>query len=161
MTMSEVRKKFDKTLYDIADKAAKEAMIGWLKDRDHTDISSNETTYFDIISTVGPDLPRHLYEVEVKYAWKGNEWPESWTELRIPHRKQRLIDKWKSECYNDLLTFVVFNHDCTMAWHVDGNTLADCEVREVSNYKIRKGEKFFHIPVEDAYMVDMTYESNS
>ena len=42
--MSEVRKKFDKTLYDIADKAAKEAMIGWLKDRDHTDISSNEPT---------------------------------------------------------------------------------------------------------------------
>jgi hypothetical protein len=47
-----------------------------------------------------------------------------------------------------------------MAWHVDGNTLFDCEVKEASNYKIRKGEKFFHIPVEDAYMVDMTYESD-
>ena len=159
--MSEVRKKFDRTLYEIADKAAKKAMVSWLKEHDHTNIDTNETTYFDIVSTVGPDLPRHLYEVEVKYSWKGNEWPDSWKELRIPHRKQRLLDKWKEECYNDLLTFVVFNHDCTMAWHVDGNTLLDCEVKEASNYKIRKGEKFFHIPVEDAYLMDMTNESNS
>ena len=160
--MSEVRKKFDRTLYEIADKAAKKAMVSWLENKDHTNIDTNETTYFDIVSTVGPDLPwRHLYEVEVKYSWKGNEWPDSWKELRIPHRKQRLLDKWKKECYNDLLTFVVFNHDCTMAWHVDGNTLLECEVKEASNYKIRKGEKFFHIPVEDAYLVDMTNESSS
>ena len=127
----------------------------------YNSIDTNETTYFDIISTVGPGLPRHLYEVEMKYSWKGNEWPDSWKELRIPHRKQRLLDKWKSECYNDLLTFVVFNYDCTRAWHVDGNTLLECEVKEASNYKIRKGEKFFHIPVEDAYLMDMTHESSS
>ena len=67
--MTEVRKKFDRTLYDIADKAAKEAMVSWLKEHDHTNIDTNETTYFDIVSTVGPELPRHLYEVEVKYSW--------------------------------------------------------------------------------------------
>ena len=159
--MSEVRKKFDKTLYDIADKAAKEAMISWLKENDHGNFDTSETTYFDIVSTVDQGLPRHLYEVEVKYSWKGKEWPESWKELRIPYRKKRLLDKWKEECYNDILTFVVFNHDCTMAWHVAGSTLMDCEVLEVSNRNIRKGEKFFHIPVEDAYLVDMTHESGS
>ena len=58
------------------------------------------------------------------------------------------------------LTFVVFNHDCTKAWHVDGHTLLDCEVKEVSNRNIRKGEKFFHIPIADAYLVDMKNESS-
>ena len=110
---------------------------------------------------VGPDLPRHLYEVEVKYSWKGNEVARQLERVTYTASvSKRLLDKWKSECYNDLLTFVVFNNDCTMAWHVDGNTLLECEVKEASNYKIRKGEKFFHIPVEDAYMVDMTYESD-
>jgi len=159
MTMT-VKKKFDKSLYDIADKAAKEAMVTWLKEHDHTNIDTNETTYFDIVSIVDEGLPRHLYEVEVKYSWKTDTWPNNWEELRIPFRKQRLLDKWKKECYNDLLTFVVFNHDCTMAWHVDGNTLFDCEVKEVSNRNIRKGEQFFHIPVSQAYLVDMTNESS-
>ena len=109
----------------------------------------------------GPEgHPRLLWEVEVKYSWKTDEWPDSWKELRIPYRKQRLLDKWKNECYNDILTFVVFNHDCTKAWHVDGHTLLDCEVKEVSNRNIRKGEKFFHIPVTDAYLVDMKNESS-
>ena len=159
MTMT-VKKKFDKALYDMADKAAKDAMVAWLKN-DHSNINTNETTYFDIVCTSGPEgHPRLLWEVEVKYSWKTDEWPDSWKELRIPYRKQRLLDKWKNECYNDILTFVVFNHDCTKAWHVDGHTLLDCEVKEVSNRNIRKGEKFFHIPVTDAYLVDMKNESS-
>jgi hypothetical protein len=92
--MSEVKKKFDKALYDVADKAAKDAMVTWLKQNDHNNIDTNETTYFDIVSTVSPDLPRHLYEVEVKYSWK-TPWPDSWAEIRIPYRKKRLLDKWK------------------------------------------------------------------
>ena len=65
-----VRKTFDKALYDVADKAAKDAMVAWLKQNDHHNIDTNETTYFDIVSSVSPDLPRHLYEVEVKYSWR-------------------------------------------------------------------------------------------
>ena len=124
-------------------------------------VDAVEGLTFDIVCTAGPEgHPRLLWEVEVKYSWKTDEWPDSWKELRIPYRKQRLLDKWKNECYNDILTFVVFNHDCTKAWHVDGHTLLDCEVKEVSNRNIRKGEKFFHIPVTDAYLVDMKNESS-
>ena len=161
MTMT-VRKRFDKALYEEADRKAKKHMVEWLMSRDHApvDLNTNETTYFDIISTVDKDLPRHLYEVEMKYAWKG-EWPDSWKEIRIPHRKKRLLDRWKKECYNDLLTFVIFKNDCTQAWHIDGETVLNSEVKEASNRVIRKGELFFHRPVTDAYLVDMEYESNS
>ena len=141
-----VRKRFDKALYEEADRKAKKHMVEWLMSRDHApvDLNTNETTYFDIISTVDKDLPRHLYEVEMKYAWKG-EWPDSWKEI----------------CYNDLLTFVILKNDCTQAWHIDGETVLNSEVKEASNRVIRKGELFFHIPVTDAYLVDMEYESNS
>jgi len=153
-----VRKPFDKALYDVADTKAKKHMVGWLKEQGYTNIATNETYYFDIICTVD-DLPRLLYEVEIKYSWKG-DWPDSWREIRIPERKRRLLDKWKEESPDDVLTFVVFRDDCKKAWHIDGATLLECEVKEAPNRNIRKGEKFFHIPTSDAYLVDMTYEEN-
>ena len=154
-----VRKPFDKALYDVADTKAKKHMVGWLKEQGYTNIATNETYYFDIICTVD-DLPRLLYEVEIKYSWKG-DWPDSWREIRIPERKRRLLDKWKEESPDDVLTFVVFRDDCKKAWHIDGATLLECEVKEAPNRNIRKGEKFFHIPTSDAYLVDMTYDESS
>ena len=154
-----VRKPFDKALYDVADTKAKKHMVGWLKEQGYTNIATNETYYFDIICTV-EDLPRLLYEVEIKYSWKG-DWPDSWREIRIPERKRRLLDKWKEESPDDVLTFVVFRDDCKKAWHIDGATLLECEVKEAPNRNIRKGEKFFHIPTSDAYLVDMTYVESS
>ena len=110
--METVKKKFDKALYDVADKKAKEVMMGWLeKNTNSTDITMKENTYFDITCSISPDLPRHFYEVEIKYSWKG-DWPSSWKDIRIPYRKKRLLDKWKKDHYNDLLTFVVFRDDC-------------------------------------------------
>ena len=158
--MFEVRKSFDKDLYNIADTEAKKHMVGWLKEHDHIQLDTSETKSFDIISCVDPKLPRHLYEVEIKYSWKG-DWPSYWKEIRIPYRKIRLLEKWKAECPDDLLTFVVFRNDCKKAFHIDGNTLLISQVMEVSNRNISKGEKFFHIPIEDTYLVDMTYEGNS
>ena len=154
-----VRKPFDKALFDLADTKAKKHMVGWLKEQGYTNIATNETYYFDIICTVD-DLPRLLYEVEIKYSWKG-DWPDSWREIRIPERKRRLLDKWKEESPDDVLTFVVFRDDCKKAWHIDGATLLECEVKEAPNRNIRKGEKFFHIPTSDAYLVDMTHVESS
>ena len=39
-----MRKPFDKTLYDIADTKAKKQMVGWLKDHDHSNIATDETS---------------------------------------------------------------------------------------------------------------------
>ena len=49
----------------------------------------------------------------------------------------------------------MWRNDCKQAWHIDANILLDCEVKEVSNRNIRKGEKFFHINVEDACLIEV------
>ena len=153
--MQTVKKKFDKALYDVADKKAKEVMIKWLeKNTNSTDINMKEDTYFDITCSINPDLPRHFYEVEIKYSWKG-DWPRSWKDIRIPYRKKRLLDKWKKDNYNDLLTFVVFREDCKQAWFFDGDSVLNSEVKEVSNRNIQKGERFFHLQTKDGYIVDI------
>jgi hypothetical protein len=146
------RKIFDRGLYQVADRDAKQATLKYIKDMNYTTIDTSERKDFDIICKVVTEI-HHLYEVEIKYSWKGT-WPSTWKEIRIPYRKKRLVDKWKKEYPDALFTFLVFRNDCKQAWHIDANILVDCEVKEVSNRNIRKGEKFFHINVEDACLIN-------
>ncbi len=147
------RKPFDKALYDVADKAAKEATLKYIKDMNYTTIDTSERKDFDIICKATKDV-HHLYEVEVKYSWKGT-WNPSWREIRIPYRKSRLLAKWKAQYPDALFTFIVWRNDCKQAWHIDANILFDCEVKEVSNRNIKEGEKFFHILVKDACLIEV------
>ena len=145
-----MRKPFDKALYDIADTKAKKQMVGWLRDHDHSNISTDETYYFDIVCTVEGDLPRILYEVEIKYSWRG-DWPETWEEIFISEEKVKPLEKWREECPDDILTFVIFRSDLGEAWHIDGSSLLECTVRN----------NLLHIPTSDAYLMDMTYDESS
>ena len=146
------RKVFDRTLYEIADRDAKAATLKYIKDMNYTTIDTTERKDFDIICKASEDT-HHLYEVEIKYAWKGT-WNPSWKEIRIPYRKNKLLTKWKDKYPDALFTFIVWRNDCKQAWHIDANILLECEVKEVSNRNIREGEKFFHINVEDACLIE-------
>ena len=125
-------------------------MIDWLKEYDHSNISLDPTNQFDLISTVDGDLPRLLFEIEVNYAWQG-EWPETWEEIFISEEKVKPLEKWREECPDDILTFVVFRSDLGEAWHIDGSSLLECTVRN----------NLLHIPTSDAYLMDMTYDESS
>jgi len=151
-----MKKQFDRNLYNKADSVAKKHMIEWLEaTQPRCSVNSEETTFFDLtVKTDDGGYPQ-LYEVEIKYSWTG-EWPENWKELRIPFRKKRLLDEWKRKYSDYMCTFIVFNHDCTKAWHVDANTVLESPIKEAANKHITKGELFFHIPVDQAYVVDMT-----
>lgn len=94
-TMNEIgsRKVFDRGLYQVADRDAKQATLKYIKDMNYTTIDTSERKDFDIICKAITEI-HHLYEVEIKYSWKGT-WPPTWKEIRIPYRKKRLIDKWK------------------------------------------------------------------
>ena len=153
-------KPFDKELYNKADSTAKKAMIEWLDKNNYINIDDKETMSFDLvcnriehdISHVEPK--KYFYEVEIKYSWKG-EWPEGWTEIRIPYRKHKLVDRWANHFIYDDLIFVIFRNDCKQAWHISGDVVSKSKVKEVSNRKVNKGEKFFHINIKDAKLVDM------
>jgi len=125
-------------------------MIDWLKEHDHSNISLDPTNQFDLISTVDGDLPRLLFEIEVNYAWQG-EWPETWEEIFISEEKLEPLEKWREECPDDILTFVIFRSDLGKAWHIDGSSLLECTVRN----------NLLHIPTSDAYLMDMTYDESS
>ena len=148
-----VRKQFDPELYARADRDAKAAMLRWLKtlEQPPTTINTTEKKGFDIICKTTVEKLQ-LYEVEIKYIWEG-EWPDHWKEVRIPHRKKRLLNAWQNQCPESEFVFVVFRNDCKKAWKIDANILLTCEVKEVANRNVTQGELFYHIPVKQAELI--------
>ena len=149
MRTTTIRKPFSRALYDKADKKAKDIMRTYLEDQEHKLKKDIEQYYCDIEGEDG-----HGWEVEIKYSWKG-EWPPSWEDVRIPHRKKRLIDK-KGE---ENITFCVLNSMCNQAWEIPGSVVAGAEVVEVSNKFVPKGELFYSIFVSQAKKIFLTGEN--
>ena len=153
--MSHNNRKFDKESYKANDHRAKDAMSNYLSQQGYTDIEQREDYFFDISAKKDKN---YFFEVEIKNQW-GNVWPSSWKEVRIPERKQRLINKWKKEFKDHELIFVVFNTDCSKAWFMDGDLVGESTIGKIQNSS-RIGEPhlqepFFHIPYQEAELINI------
>ena len=144
-------RRFNKASYIQNDARAKDALIIYLNSEGYTDIESQENFYFDIHSKNKDTV--ELFEVEIKNQWKDN-WNPTWTEIRIPQRKIRLIDKWEKEYPATEFTFVVLNYNCKQGWFIPAKIVKKSKVDTIKNSR-RIGEPhlkepFFHIPMESA-----------
>jgi len=144
-------KKFDKKLYDEADPLSKGVMIAWLERNGYKFINPEENYGVDI--TCLKDNRPAFFETEIKYSWI-REWPNVWEEVRIPYRKSKIINKWIRNGSLGILTFVIFRCDCKQAWFIDGQVVRDSRVGTLNN-KYASNEKFYHIDVNDANIVNM------
>jgi hypothetical protein len=148
--MKPVRKKFSRALYEAYDNKAKDALVSLLKKKGHTIVNTEENYYVDVVSQKGGYT--YFNEAEVKVAWDG-DWPTHWSEIRIPERKQRLLDKHGAE--NGVLNFYVFRKDLRQAWRIKDTLLTKESLGTAKGRYIRKGEQFFHIPYTSAELVEL------
>ena len=144
-------KKFDKKLYDKADPLSKGVMVAWLERNGYEFINPEETYGVDITCTIGATPA--FFETEIKYSWV-KEWPNEWGEVRIPYRKSKIINKWIRNGSLGMLTFAIFRGDCKQAWFIDGQVVRDSRVGSLNN-KYATNEKFYHVDVNDANIVNM------
>jgi hypothetical protein len=145
-----VRKSFNRALYEAYDTKAKDALIKYLIKKGHVLLRTKENYGVDLVSK------KHGYtyfnEAEVKVAWK-EDWPTHWKEIRIPERKQRLIDKYGVE--NGVLNFYVFREDLKQAWRIRDFLLTRESLAPAKGRYIKPGELFFHIPYDKAELVEL------
>jgi hypothetical protein len=148
--MKPVRKAFNRALYEAYDKKAKDALVSHLQSKDHVIVNTEENYFVDVVSQ------KHgltfLNEAEVKVAWSG-DWPTNWKEIRIPERKQRLLDKYEGD--DGVLNFYVFREDLKQAWRIKDTLLTKESLGEAKGRYIRPGELFFHIPYTKAELVQL------
>ena len=155
--MTHNNRTFDRQSYNQNDGRAKKAMVDYLKSLSFEDIEAKEDFYFDVSAKKDNN---YFFEVEIKNQW-GDYWPNSWEEVRIPERKQRLINRKEKDYPEHELYFVIFNTDCTQAWFIKDKIVDESSVGTIQNSS-RTGEPhlaepFFHIPVEKAKLIQISY----
>jgi len=134
-------KRFNRELYNRTDGLAKDAIQKYLTKNKHIILTVQEKYSCDIES-LSEDGTLCFSEVEIKFSW-AEEWPKTWEDVRIPYRKQKLLDKIEKD-----LTFYVLRADCEEAWVIPDTIIKEhATVVEVPNRYVPKGEKFFSIPV--------------
>jgi hypothetical protein len=148
--MKPVRKRFDRALYEAYDTKAKEALHKHLLGRGHEVEPKKEDYYVDVVSTKAGNT--YFNEAEVKLAWEG-DWPTDWAEIRIPERKTRLLEKYKSE--KGFLNFYIFDKNLEQVWRIRDTSLTKERLREAKGRYIQKGEQFYHIPYTEAELIKL------
>ncbi len=148
--MVAVRKSFSRADYEAYDSPAREALVTYLEAKGHTIVNNEENFNVDVVSQRSGYT--YFNEAEVKTAWTS-DWPVEWKEIRIPERKQRLLDKHSSE--NGVLNFYVFRPDFKQAWRIKDTQLTQDSLRVARGRYITHGEKFFHIPFVEAELVNL------
>jgi hypothetical protein len=96
-------RKFQPQSYNENDSKAKITITNYLESTGHTILDTKEDYSFDIKSEKNGCM--YYSEVEMKNQWTG-DWNPSWTDIRIPYRKHRLINKY-TQVQGDK-TFVTF-----------------------------------------------------
>ncbi len=146
--MTAVRKNFSRALYEAYDGPARTALVLYLEGKGHTIVNNEENYSVDVVS----QYKGHTYfnEAEVKTGWKS-DWPTDWAEIRIPQRKQRLLDK-KGDGF---LNFYVFRSDYKQVWRIKDTLLTQESLGEAKGRYIKKGELFFHIPYTKAELINL------
>lgn len=146
--MTTVRKQFSRALYEAYDGPARTALVLFLEGKGHTIVNNEENYSVDVVSQYKGNT--YFNEAEVKTGWKS-DWPTDWKEIRIPERKQRLLDK----DVDGFLNFYVFRADYRQVWRIKDSLLTQESLGEAKGRYIRKGELFFHIPYTKAELVKL------
>ena len=146
--MTAVRKNFSRALYEAYDGPARTALVLYLEDKGHTIVNNEENYSVDVVSQYKGNT--YFNEAEVKTGWKS-DWPTDWKEIRIPERKQRLLDKE----VDGFLNFYVFRADLRQVWRIKDTLLTQDSLREAKGRYIKKGEQFFHIPYTKAELINL------
>ena len=156
--MAHNNRPFDRQSYKENDARAKKAMVDYLTANKFNDIVDKEDYYFDV--SANKKDRKFFFEVEIKNQW-STYWPDTWKEVRIPERKQRLINRKEKDYPEHELYFVIFNTDCSQAWFIKDKNVDASSVGTIQNSTKTNAphlkEPFFHIPVDKAKLIQISH----
>jgi|TARA_R100000951_G_scaffold64782_1_gene54643 hypothetical protein len=147
-------RKFQPLSYEENDSKAKTAIKSYLESNGHTILDMKEDYSFDIKSEKNGGM--YYSEVEMKNQWTG-DWNTKWTEIRIPYRKFKLVNKYKEmQGDNTYCNFFVIRQDAAQAWRIKDFQLTEDCVKEIWLANARRKEYFFHIPYTEAELINLS-----
>ena len=145
-----IKHPFNKSWYNQFDNVAKKTLAKYLLGKGHEVNDVKEDYNVDVVST--KEDYTYFNEAEVKRSWKS-DWPTDWAEIRIPERKKRLVEMYKEK--NGVLNFYVFRNDLKQVFRIKDTSLTEDRLKEAKGRYIRAGEKFFHVPFQEAELINL------
>lgn len=142
-----MRKKFDKSLYDKYDAAAKTKLAEIFKGLQWQVKVSPKKMDVDFEVYKDGELVGYL-ETEVKLNW--NTAPFPYSDVQWPERK------WKYCSLGKPTIFMMFNHDLSEYLTAMGTDLLSSKLEMVRNKYIPYGENFFKVPTTKVIFNDIT-----
>ena len=142
-----VRKGFSQALFDKNDGPARDASHKLCLHLGVSEIVDNPDKYgIDMLGKVQGHTVLGI-EVEVKYGWRGGDFP--FDTMHLPERKEKF-------CKKDMaVVFVILSKDMKRAAIFDKHTVLNSKKVEVPNRFVRAGELFFDIPLSEVTLVDL------
>ena len=142
-----VSKKFDRTLYELADKTARDITKPLIKRLFQFDCEDNPDKYgVDLLAYKDGTLVNFV-ECELSGVWDNEPFPYEF--VRLPERKGKFTNLMRPTY------FVMINRTRTKAIVYSSDKVKISSLREVSNFYNRTGEFFFHIPKSEVMEVDL------
>lgn len=137
-----MRKPFEQELHDKYDAPAKEAVAAYVARRCGVTVESNPDQYgVDLLVTKNGKVIGTI-EVEVR-QWH----PCPYATIHIPERKRKFFSE------NSL--FFALTKPMTHAYWIQMKDIDQYPVREISNYKVARGELFFDVPKDQFIYADL------
>lgn len=139
--MSGIRKRFDTTLFALADEPARDNVKALLKGSEFNVVDNPKKRGVDLLVYKDGKHVANI-ECEIKLVWKGAKFPYS--SIQFAERKEKYaIDKVP-------VVFCMFNADRSHHVTVTGDVLINSPKAEVPNKYVYKGEYFFQVPIANA-----------
>ena len=131
-----MRKPFEQELHDLYDAPAKQAVATYMERTCGVTVEPNPDRYgIDLLILKGGKL-LGTAEVEVR-QWSPNcPFPT----IHVPERKTKF--------FGDRVLFFALTKDMKSAYWIETKRITEYPIKEISNYKIPRGEMFYDVPTE-------------
>jgi len=137
-----MRKPFEQELHDLYDTPAKEAVAAFVERKCGVMVQANPDQYGVDLLVLKRGKLIGTIEVEVR-QWHPCPYPT----IHVPERKRKFFSE------NSL--FFALTKEMTHAYWIQMKDIEQYPVKEISNYKIPRGELFFDIPTDQFVYTDL------
>jgi hypothetical protein len=138
-----MRKPFEQELYEQYDAPAKKAVAHYIIRTCGVECIPNPDQYGVDLILIRYDSPIGYAEVEVR-QWSPNC---PYSTIHVPERKTKF--------FNDRTLFFALTQDMQSAYWILSHRIKEYPIKEISNYKIPRGEMFYDVPTSEFVFITL------
>lgn len=138
-----MRKPFEQELHDLYDAPAKQAVADYLERTCNITVQPNPDQYGVDLLLLKDNRLLGTAEVEVRQWSPDCPYPT----IHVPERKTKF--------FSERALFFALTKDMQSAYWIETKKISKHPIKEISNYKVPRGEMFYDVPTSEFVLVSL------